>query len=216
MRVGRMLARRRRQTPFAPTAATAIGSGDADDFMDMLETMEDYRPVDDPAEDGSGSDGGGHDDDAAAGPAEGGKKAKRRRKAGQKLSAIEFEARRELVKRMPECPAAEQADWLWASYQQHTAASALERGGLTAQGVAPLPARGSLEQRLKALRPADWQHAFCGGAAQPARGEEQPPAGSPSLLLVSPSAIGAVGLIKLCPSFHKVCGSCALVTGQGS
>jgi hypothetical protein len=182
--------------------------------------MEDYRPVDDAAEDGSGSglepgtagqpQGGSSDDEAApaASPSEGGAKAKKRRKRGQKLSAIEFEARRDMVKRIADCPAEEQADWLWASYQQHAAASTLERGGLTAQGMAALPASGSLEQRLKTLRPADWQQALCGGGrAHPAaaRGEEQPPAGSPSLLLVSPSAIGAVGLIKLCPSFHKVC-----------
>lgn len=93
-------------------------------------------------------------------------------------------------------------------------ASALERGGLTAQGVAPLPTEGSLEERLKALQPNTWQREFCGGGGGKAGGKEggrqaggaagERPAGSPSLLLVSPSAIGAVNLIKLCPQFNKV------------
>lgn len=93
-------------------------------------------------------------------------------------------------------------------------ASALERGGLTAQGVAPLPTEGSLEERLKALQPNTWQREFCGGRGGKAGGKEggrqtggaagERPPGSPSLLLVSPSAIGAVNLIKLCPQFNKV------------
>ncbi len=103
---------------------------------------------------------------------------------------------------------------LWASYQQQTAASALERGGLTVEGVASLPTEGSLEERLKALRPDSWQQEFCGGAGGKGGGKgaggERPP-GSPSLLLVSPSAIGAVNLIKLCPQFNKVRAAAALL-----
>lgn len=78
--------------------------------------------------------------------------------------------------------------------------------------MAPLPAEGSLEDRLKALQPGSWQQEFCGGGGKggkaqgvAAAGQPRPP-GSPSLLLVSPSAIGAVGLIKLCPQFNKVRG----------
>ena len=201
--------------------------------MDMLDTMEDFKSVDgagsgsgesdaerdggDPRQqeeqqDAAAGGGSGSGEGAAGGEPAGGKKAKKRRKRGQKLSAVEFEARRDLVRQIAECPAEEQADWLWGSLQQHTAASALERGGLVAAGMAPLPAERSLEARLKALQPGSWQAEFCGGVSsgkqrqgqRQARQQERPP-GSPSLLLVSPSAIGAVGLIKLCPQFHGAC-----------
>ena len=81
--------------------------------------------------------------------------------------------------------------------------------------MAPLPSEGSLEERLKALRP-DWRQQFCGGGPggkqQQQRGGQQQggqqqqarPPGSPTLLLVSASAIGAVGLIKHCPQFNRV------------
>lgn len=82
--------------------------------------------------------------------------------------------------------------------------------------MAPLPAEGSLEDRLRALQPASWQQDFCGQqqyggkAAQQWQGAQQQhgqrPPGSPSLLLVSPSAIGAVNIIKLCPQFNRVGG----------
>lgn len=62
--------------------------------------------------------------------------------------------------------------------------------------MAALPAAGDLEDRLKALAPGgQWREAFC---------SREGPKGSPTLLLVSPSAIGAVGLIKLLPAFNKV------------
>lgn len=67
--------------------------------------------------------------------------------------------------------------------------------------MAALPPAGSLEERLKALAPGGrWQEAFC---------SREGPKGSPTLLLVSPSAIGAVGLIKMLPTFNKV-GGCLL------
>ena len=124
----------------------------------------------------------------------------------------------ERVRAIAECGAEEQADLLWASFQATTQASALERGGLTADGMAPVPAQGTLEDRLKALQPDAWQQEFCGGGGKAARGQAgaQPaaaaqqgarPPGSPSLLLVSPSALGAVNLIKLCPQFNKVGGA---------
>lgn len=100
--------------------------------------------------------------------------------------------------------------------------------------MASLPTEGSLEERLKALQPGSWQQAFCGGGGKGSdKGGKQPggsagerPPGSPSLLLVSPSAIGAVNLIKLCPQFNKVraswrisllwpCGSSAAGTCRG-
>lgn len=200
----------------------------------MLDTMADYRPPADDldAEEGGSGDGGGSGSEGEGGKrqrggegvgadgGEGGGKAKRRRKGGQKLSALEFEASRQLAREIAECSAEEQAAWLWQSCQRQCAASALERGGLTEAGVAALPAQGPLEERLKALEPASWQADFCGGGGgrgQPQRGQQQQgqgghegqgerPPGSPSLLLVSASAIGAVGLIKLCPQFHKVGG----------
>ncbi|PRW59924.1 DEAD-box helicase family [Chlorella sorokiniana] len=194
-------------------ASAGLGgaSGDADDFGYLLDDMPDYRPADE--EGGSGGEGGSDAEqpDGGGGGGEGGegRAAKRRRKGGQKLSALEFEASRQLARQIADCSAEEQADWLWASYQQQTAASALERGGLTAEGMAPLPSEGSLEDRLKALRPGSWQQDFCGGGGKGGKhaggtAGERPP-GSPTLLLVSPSAIGAVNLIKLCPQFNKAC-----------
>ncbi len=134
------------QTPcWAPCAAVPAGgpSGDMDDFEYMLDEMEDYKPA--PGEGaasgdsqsdqdaaGAGSDAereqqqqGGEGDEGeelAAGAAAlaeaGSKKAKKKRKRGPKLSALEFEASREMARQIAESPADEQADWLWASYQQ--------------------------------------------------------------------------------------------------
>lgn len=101
---------------------------------------------------------------------------------------------------------------LWSSYQQHAQASALERGGLTGEAMAPLPTEGPLEARLKALRPLDWRQHFCGQGGHGGKQQQQQgarPPGSPSLLLVSASAIGAVGLIKHCPQFNRVSSGCA-------
>jgi len=177
----------------------------------MLNEMEDYRPpADEGGSDGEQAEQAGSDgeaqaaaaaEDGSGGDAAGeGKKAKRRRKRGQKLSALEFEASRRMAKQIAECSGEEQADWLWDSFQQHAAASNLERGGLTAAGMAPLPAQGPLENRLKALAPAGgWKAAFC---------SREGPVGSPVLLLVSPSAMGSVNLIKMCPSFNKVSAPC--------
>lgn len=50
---------------------------------------------------------------------------------GPKPSALEFEASRQLAAEIADAPAADQADWLWSSYQTATGASALEREGLT-------------------------------------------------------------------------------------
>ena len=182
----------------------------------MLNEMEDYKaPANDGGDGGDGGDSqsdaepGGSDAEGEEGAAE--KKAKRRRKRGPKLSSLEFQASREMAKQIAECSAEEQADWLWASYQQQAAAVALERGGLTAAGMAPLPAEGSLEDRLKTLQPRTWQQEFCGRAAGGGGGsghqqeQQQRPVGSPSLLLVSPSAMGAVNLTKLCPQFNRSC-----------
>jgi hypothetical protein len=193
-----------------PACAAGGASGDADDFEHMLNEMEDYKaPADDGGDSQSDAEPGGSDAEGGAeGAAE--KKAKRRRKRGAKLSSLEFQASREMAKQIAECSAEEQADWLWASYQQQAAAVALERGGLTATGMAPLPAEGALEDRLKTLQPRSWQQEFCGRAAGGGGGsgqqqEQQRPAGSPSLLLVSPSAMGAVNLTKLCPQFNRSC-----------
>lgn len=104
----------------------------------MLEELEDYRPA--PGEEGGsspqpdpdpaspGSGGGGSDSEGQqqqqqdgrgdAAEDEGGKTAKKRRKRGQKLSAMEFEASRRMARQIAECSAEEQADWLWASFQQ--------------------------------------------------------------------------------------------------
>ncbi|PSC76809.1 CMSS1 [Micractinium conductrix] len=166
--------------------------------------MQDYKPPADSGDEGGddaaadvAAGSGGSDGEAADAAAGGSKAAKPRRKRGQKLSSLEFEASRQMARQIGECSAEDQADWLWSSFQQHAAASGLERGGLAESGVAALPAQGSLEERLKGLAAAGgWQAAFC---------SREGPAGAPALLLVSPSAIGAVNLIKLCPQFNRAC-----------
>jgi len=50
---------------------------------------------------------------------------------GPKASALEFEASRQLAAEIADSPVADQADWLWHSFQQCTGASSLEREGLT-------------------------------------------------------------------------------------
>lgn len=49
---------------------------------------------------------------------------------GPKASALEFEASRALAAEIASSPTADQSDWLWHSYQQHSGASSLERDGL--------------------------------------------------------------------------------------
>lgn len=49
---------------------------------------------------------------------------------GPKASALEFEASRVLAAEIADASAADQADWLWHSFQQHSGASSLEREGL--------------------------------------------------------------------------------------
>lgn len=76
--------------------------------------MPDYRPADE--EGGSGGEGegeGGSDAEQPGGGGGGGegRPAKRRRKGGQKLSALEFEAARQLARQIADCSAEEQADW---------------------------------------------------------------------------------------------------------
>ena len=186
-----------------PLHPTGGASGDADDFGYLLDSMQDYKPPADSGDEGGddaaadvAAGSGGSDGEAADAAAGGSKAAKPRRKRGQKLSSLEFEASRQMARQIGECSAEDQADWLWSSFQQHAAASGLERGGLAESGVAALPAQGSLEERLKGLAAAGgWQAAFC---------SREGPAGAPALLLVSPSAIGAVNLIKLCPQFNRV------------
>ena len=105
-----MLAR----SPAGTGAGLGGTSGDADDFGYLLDDMPDYKPAD---EGGSGSEGeggpigqGGSDAEQQGGGGEG-RAAKRRRKGGHKLSAMEFEASRQLARQIADCSADEQADW---------------------------------------------------------------------------------------------------------
>lgn len=79
---------------------------------------------------------------------------------------------------------------------------------LAADCLVELAAGVSLEDKLKLLEP-QWRAKFCLGAsgAQAGAGNLQSihPKGTPTLLLVSPAALGAIKLIKHCPAFHKVC-----------
>eukprot|EP00887_Chlorella_sp_A99_P006643 scaffold3.g6643.t1 len=129
---------------------------------------------------------------------EGGKKKAKRRKRGSKLSAVEWEASRRLLSRLAELPPEEQADFLFASLQAATGASALEHGGLAARAVAALPARGRpLEARLQALAGGGWRATFCdvGGA----------PPGAPTVLYVAKAAMEAICFIKQVPAANKAC-----------
>lgn len=133
---------------------------------------------------------------------------KRKRVKEPKASSIEFEASRELAAEIAMSSAADQAEWLWNSFQKSTGASSLERDGLTADCLVELAAGVSLEDKLKLLEP-QWRAKFCLGAsgAQAGAGNLQSihPKGTPTLLLVSPAALGAIKLIKHCPAFHKAC-----------
>lgn len=126
-------------------------------------------------------------------------KLKKKRKRGPKLAAVEFEASRALAAELPERGAEEQADWLWRGFSAATGATELERDGLTGSCFVELPRTGTLEERLMGVEP-EWAAAFCGRGG----GGGRPPPGSPGLLMVSPSAMGAVNLIKLCPEFNRV------------
>lgn len=134
-------------------------------------------------------------------------KLKKKRKRGPKLAAVEFEASRALAAELPERGAAEQADWLWAGFSAQTGATELERDGLTGACFAELPRTGTLEERLMQVEP-EWAAAFCGA--------RRPPPGSPGLLMVSPSAMGAVNLIKLCPQFNRVGEAVFVGVGRGA
>jgi protein CMS1 len=160
-----------------------VESGDADDFEDQF--LEDVRT-------GDGSDG----EPAPAAAAGDAKKPKRKRAKGSRRAAAEFEASRNLAADIAKCPAGEQADWLWRSFQQLSGASPLEREGLTEASFVALSGRGSLEEQLKVAEPAWWD--VFGSVA----GRRN---GAPSCLLVSPSAMGAVHLIKSCGTFNRSC-----------
>lgn len=98
----------------AAGAGAGLGgaSGDADDFGYLLDDMPDYRPADEEGgEAGSGGEGGSDAEQPGGGAGGEGRPAKRQRKGGQKLSALEFEASRQLARQIADCSAEEQADW---------------------------------------------------------------------------------------------------------
>lgn len=71
--------------------------------------MPDYKPEGEGgAVGGSGGEGGSDAERRGSGE---GRAAKRRRKGGQKLSALEFEASRQMARQVAEGSAEEQADW---------------------------------------------------------------------------------------------------------
>jgi protein CMS1 len=166
-----------------PAAAPDGESGEADDFEGQF----------------IGGGGGGAPQQQQL-PA--GKKAKKRRKpAGRALSAAAFEASRAEAAAIAAASAAEQADWLWRSAAAHLDADpedAAARAGLTAAAMAPL-SRGAapLEAKLKQVVPGGgWRGQFCA----PDR-----PAGQPSALFLSASAVGALAMARACPAFGEAC-----------
>ncbi len=119
-------------------------------------------------------------------------------KLKQKKSGAEFEAGRALSATIARRGPAEQADWLWASLRRCLPVTDLEResSGLTASCMASLPPGGYLEAGLQVLEP-QWRRELASAAG---RGP-----GQPSLLIVSPAAMGAVSAIKACPQLNYDC-----------
>lgn len=139
-------------------------------------------------------------DDKAVLRAERNREARKRRR-GAKLSALEYEASRQLLATLAERPAAEQADYLWTQYQAATLAAPLERQdlGLDCNCLAgPLPEGPGLEARLRVLAGDAWQPAFCSCA-------HGTPPGTPAVLCVSASALGALAFVKGLPEANNAC-----------
>ena len=117
----------------------------------------------------------------------------------RQLTAAEYEAAKELSAKIATCDPAEQADWLWASYQRHSQATELERdgSGLESKCFVALPNNGnSFEYGLKSAEP-HWHNELCSTSGR-APGEL-------SGLVISAAALGCTSVIKACPDLNKRC-----------
>jgi len=126
----------------------------------------------------------------------------------KKLSAVEYEESRTKTASISQQPAAQQAQWLWDNYSKHSNASDIERNAdgnrlLNKDGIVllPLPSQ-PLENRLQAAFPGTFQSLFINGTAN-GNNSSSSSNGSPSLLYISPSAIGACNFIKRCPRINR-------------
>lgn len=124
--------------------------------------LPDYRPPageNDSGSDHDQSDGEGQQQQLGAAAAEA-KAAKRRRKRGPKLSAMEFEAKRQMAQQVAECSAEEQADWCAALFRGRGAGTCiciqccLLTGLLTLRVARGLAAALPPSQALSLLFPA--------------------------------------------------------------
>lgn len=122
----------------------------------------------------------------------------------KKLSAVEYEDSRAKTASISQQTPIQQAQWLWDNYAKHSNATDIERNAdenrlLTKDGIflLPLPSQ-PLENRLQAAFPGTFQSLFINGTGNKSSSGN----GSPALLYISSSAIGACNFIKRCPRIN--------------
>jgi len=127
----------------------------------------------------------------------------------KKLSAVEYEESRAKTASISQQPAAQQAQWLWDNYAKHSNANDIERNAgdnrlLTKDGLflLPLPSQ-PLENRLQAAFPGSFQSSFINGTGNVFNNSIDNSNGSPVMLYISSSAIGACNFIKRCPRINR-------------
>lgn len=144
------------------------------------------------------------DNNNDAGPS---KKKRRKKPKGQQLSAMSFEASRQFAATIAQCSPAEQADWLWNDKNRHdksnTGTLAKEESGLVESSLVQLPQNQFISQQLKSVVP-NWQSELCGVNTY-SPGRSTTATGSPSVLVVSSAAMGAIAFIKSCQEFNAKC-----------
>eukprot|EP00891_Asterochloris_glomerata_P004497 jgi/Astpho2/4497/fgenesh1_pg.00067_%23_75_t len=169
-----------------PTTYIAAG-GDDDDFQDL-----DAPEPEDVSSDDEGAQPAAQDPAVTAD----GKTKKKRKKPpkGQRQSALEYAASREVARTITQRSTAEQAKWLSSIDPGAGAATALDVSPFTDAHVQAVPLEGTLEERLSHVH--DWEKLFC---------NTEQAIGKPSALLVTSSAVGAVNIIRQLPNFNKAC-----------
>lgn len=153
------------------------------------------------------------DNAAPTEPAQPSKKQKVKRKSkGSQLSAMNFEASRQFAATITTCSPAEQADWLFNDYNKYgpkaetsidepslqSQLALRQTAGLDESCIIQLPPNQPIEQQLKAIEP-NWRLMLSNSNVQ------SRPTGSPSMLVLSSAAMGAVNFIKACPDLNRGC-----------
>lgn len=109
------------------------------------------------------------------------------------MTAEQYAASRDLAAKIAHCPAPEQAAWLSQSGKAGLQANETD---ITADMLCPLPSKMGLETGLKSLE-RNWAQEFCSTSGR------QP--GEPSVLFVSPAAMGAIDMMRACPELNSRC-----------